>query len=319
MSFLKKEKYEPDQNFYQKVMNYLSLDIQIEKLIIKSGQRSVFLCKKDNHQVVLKISEHYPTSISRIKREIKILNEINSEFFPKVVLEYFVTEEELGYFAEEIEDFDLTLHQAIISDEVTPFFITVEEYIEHKEWDNSLIEEVSEPKNAVSVLEAIFQALDILWGKSIVHRDLKPGNILIKNNLQPVIIDLGIAKSFNEGTQQLTPMFFQSPHTAPFASPEQLNGNKENVTYKSDQFSIGVIFYYIFTRKFPYGDFEREDQLVILKRMHDGEIDSISDLNPSVPKELDSFIIRLLKYQPYERFRTAHDILKELISIKENL
>lgn len=315
MAFIKKEKFIPDAKFFQKVADYLELEIEIDKEIVKSGQRAVYLCNNKKEQLVLKVSEHFPTSISRIKREIKILTEIDSSYFPKIKHEYFVTEHELQYFGEHIQEDDPELSNKITSKEVSPFFITIENYIPHREWDQELIKNFQSLENLTSLVVHIFKGLNILWEKNIVHRDIKPQNILIKEDGVPVIIDLGIAKSLNHGTEQLTPMLFASPHTPHFASPEQLNNDRDGISYKSDQFSVGVILYFILANEFPFGDFEREDKVLILKKMLENKIRPIAN----VPDEVNDFLGRLLKYHPYERYRTYEDITEAIQKIKEQI
>lgn len=319
MSFYKKKKFQPGVDFFQLILNYIEIDISIKNLIVQSGQRAVFYCEKDSNAYVLKISEYFPTAIARIKREIKILTEIDSHYFPKVLKDYFVTEEELNYFAEHIEESHPEIFKAISNQEVTPFFITVEAYIPHRPWDEELVKELSDTRKLLDLAENIFKALSILWDKNIIHRDIKPPNILVKVDYSPVVIDLGIAKSLNPDTEQLTPVLFSSPHTPHFASPEQLNNQNEIVSYKSDQFSVGVILYYILTGEFPFGDFDKEEKLTIVKNMLTNNIKSIKNLELQRTQELEDFIFKLLKYHPHERFRVANDIFSTIQMIREKL
>src|SRR5690606_5109832 len=120
-------------------------------------------------------------------------------------------------------------------------------------WEDHIDSFRADEKLFSNFLKNIFTALNVLWEKKIVHRDLKPDNILIRSDLTPVIIDLGIAKSMREGTQAITHVFGHSPCTPQFAAPEQLANNKTEVTYKSDQFAIGVIAFWVMTGSFPFG------------------------------------------------------------------
>jgi hypothetical protein len=54
-------------------------------------------------QFVLKTCPLNPISVARIKREIKILSDLDSRYFPKLYFQFFITDEVLGYY---IDSFD---------------------------------------------------------------------------------------------------------------------------------------------------------------------------------------------------------------------
>ena len=180
---------------------------------MESGQRKVYMAKNliGDEKFVLKICPLQPILVARIKREITLLSEFNSSYFPKFYFQHFVTEEVLRYFTDNLNP--KTQKDRIIEIEkmdIKPFLVTVEEFVEHNSW-----EEVHgwfhEEKNLIEFLVHIFSGLDLLWQKKVVHRDLKPENILIRPSKVPAIIDLGIAKNMVDGATQLTHPLFPSP------------------------------------------------------------------------------------------------------------
>ncbi len=87
----------------------------------------------------------------------------------------------------------------------------------------------------------------------IIHRDLKPGNILVKKDGIPKLLDFGIAKFIDENlvdnNEGLTRIGIW--HLTPeYASPEQIKG--ERITITSDIYSLGVLLYQILTGAQPY-------------------------------------------------------------------
>ncbi|WP_051417062.1 serine/threonine-protein kinase [Paenibacillus sp. J14] len=98
--------------------------------------------------------------------------------------------------------------------------------------------------------------LDILSGLSeahknkVVHRDLKPTNVLVDIFENVKIIDFGISKILGvtyNNNQTLKDMM-----TVAYASPEQLL--RGNISFTSDFYSVGCLFYYLLTAQDPPED-----------------------------------------------------------------
>jgi serine/threonine protein kinase len=293
----------------------------VQKELSCSGQRTVYIAEEitTGRQVVIKVCNYVQSRVARIQREIKILQSMDSDLFPKVERQSYITKEIIRYF---IDSFDIHTEQDLIrrfeSEDIRPFFVTVEEYVEHMPWaeaKNSLRHEVV----LVDFMETAFRALGMLWEKKIVHRDIKPDNLLVRLNMKPVLIDLGIAKSFSEGTADLTGIGFRSPLTPRYASPEQLQDNKAEVNYKSDQFSFGVVLYELLTDELPYGDIHEIGHEEIARRMLTDDRIRLTARQTSLSRQLAELIDRLLEGYPYKRYRNVDAILAELAVIRSSI
>jgi serine/threonine protein kinase len=205
----------------ERILAFAELPYTVHDLLRCSGQRTVYLGTNTDTDapIVLKICNYAEIRVARIQREIKILQGFDTHYFPKVEKHAYITKETLRYF---FDSFDPRDDGALIAElqaeGLRPFFLTVEEYIEHQAWAD--IQDVLKQEAVlVAFMTDVFRALRMLWKAKIVHRDLKPDNILVRPDMTPTLIDLGIAKSFSEGTLNLTAFGFRSPCTPEYASP----------------------------------------------------------------------------------------------------
>lgn len=299
------------------------------KKLPASGQRDVYLAidLQTDVRFVIKVAHYNKYSIGRIQREIKVLNMLDSPFFSKITVDTFIAGTILDQYYENIFTAAKSLdenHNALKEEylakvkdyqenPIRPFYLTVEEFVENIPWPR-FIAEASELEK-FSFIKDCFLSLDLLWQHKIAHRDLKPDNILIRPRLTPVVIDLGIAKSFNDGTQDLTPDFFKNPHTVRFASPEQILDRKDEINYKSDQYSMGLLSYYLLCGKLPFGTMEDIGPDGVFHNMMNFRYTSIAESGGQCCIEFEDFIKKLLKPEPHQRYRTSKRIFQHLESI----
>ena len=296
------------------LLKFTSFNFKTIKKLKTSGQRTAYLGDHKSVKVVLKITPAIESTVARIQREFSILSNLNTPLFPKILKVAFITRENLENYHDYLIGQDTAKAKEFTNLNFEPFIYTVEEYIENISWNDAL-QKLRDESIFIDFIQKLVTGVALLWEKKIIHRDLKPDNILIRQDLSPTIIDLGIAKSLNPGTRDITSPFFHTPCTPRFASPEQLLNKKTDISYKSDQFSIGVIGYLILTGQYPYGDVEINGLDFVIRKMNSKEpIDfSESHINNG---HLFMLISKLLEVQPYKRYRIAGDIIKQLKAAK---
>ncbi len=103
--------------------------------------------------------------------------------------------------------------------------------------DGVTLTELIRHRGALDETQAIAIAVEIALGltalheKGVIHRDLKPANVMVSEQGQVKLIDLGIAHMASFDDVQ--------PGTRYFASPEQQRG--ERVDVRSDLYSLGCV------------------------------------------------------------------------------
>ncbi|MGM0597173.1 MAG: protein kinase domain-containing protein [Myxococcota bacterium] len=106
-----------------------------------------------------------------------------------------------------------------------------------------------------AIIRQIASALEAAHKNGIIHRDLKPANILVvKGEGEPLvkILDFGIAKlqESSEATSLRTKTG-QVIGTPAYMAPEQAKGENEQITPRTDIYSLGVIAYQMLTGYLP--------------------------------------------------------------------
>ncbi len=134
----------------------------------------------------------------------------------------------------------------------------------------------------------------------VIHRDIKPGNILLRDDGRPVLLDFGIAKLFAPGERYATAT--QPWFTPAYASPEQKRNDP--ISTATDVYALGLVLCELLSAREP-------------KVAEDGRVTAPSQrAAPAWQRrlrgDLDAIVARACAPEPQRRYASAEAFAEDL-------
>lgn len=170
-------------------------------------------------------------------------------------------------------------------------------------------------EEAVRLLMPALSGLAAAHRAGLLHRDLKPDNLLVccerdGTAYDTKVLDFGVAKRLTDVENDDQVPLTRSGTivgTPRYMAPEQLDD--EELSERSDIYSLGVILYEVLAGKLPY----RSSKLrAVLVEILIGQITPIGELRPELPTEFAAVLERALAREPKDRFESVAEFARAL-------
>lgn len=159
-------------------------------------------------------------------------------------------------------------------------------------------------RRMLRLLATVAEGLHAAHEQGIVHRDVKPANILVGNDLTPMLIDFGLARD-----QHVKASFTASGAamgTLAYMAPEQLLHDPGAVDARADTYALGLVLYRALT-----GEDLRQRVATVIHDAHRPFVLS-RRASHAIPTDVQAILYRCLEHRPAHRYATAHDLAADL-------
>lgn len=250
---------------------------RITDLLGKGGMGAVYLAFDIalEQNVAVKINDRQGSeSTSQFIREARLLAGLRHTHLPRVI-DYFI----------------LDTHQVLVMD-----------YIPGVDLREVIAQKGAQPLDQVLKWAGqLGSAIEYLHHQAppIIHRDIKPANIKLTPQGDVILVDFGIAKTYDAAQQTQTGA---TGYTPGFAPPEQYGSGRTGVY--SDQFSLAATIYMLLTAQRP------ED--AVQRALGQSVLTPMNLLNPAVPRQVQLAVEKALAPKVEDRYSSVHEFIAAL-------
>jgi serine/threonine protein kinase/Flp pilus assembly protein TadD len=150
------------------------------------------------------------------------------------------------------------------------------------------------------------EALEHAHQMGVIHRDIKPGNLLVDGRGDLWVTDFGLAQVQTDAKLTMTGDLVG---TLRYMSPEQALAKRVVIDHRTDVYSLGVTLYELLTLEPAFGGTDRQE---LLRQIAFQEPRPPRRLNPAVPSELETVVLKAMAKEPAERYATAQELADDL-------
>ena len=161
-------------------------------------------------------------------------------------------------------------------------------------------------KRLIRMLAAVADALGAAHAEGIVHGDVKPANIVVDDELTPIVVDFGLSRDLFRKIS-LT----KSSHlmgTLSYLAPEQLNDRPGQMCSATDSYALGCVLLRCLTGA------ERGDTFGAYLDACKTPFVLSREIEASIPPPVQAVLYKALELNPLHRYATADLMGKDLRS-----
>ncbi len=169
--------------------------------------------------------------------------------------------------------------------------------------------------DAINYTLQIANALVHSSARGVVHRDIKPSNIIVTPQGRAKLVNMGLARRFERGEDTGLTQSGMTLGTFDYISPEQARDPRD-VDVRGDLYSLGCTLFHMLSGRPP---FPEGTVLQKLLQHQEEPPPDLRKLNPSVPDDLASIVVKLMAKDRDRRYQTPEQLVRDLLTLAGSL
>ena len=161
-----------------------------------------------------------------------------------------------------------------------------------------------EPRRVAHLGQQAASALAHAHSQQVLHRDIKPANLIVNNQDDLWVTDFGVAKAIESEAVTKTG---DVVGTLRYMAPEQIVGSTD---VRSDIYSLGVTLYELLAGRPALDD--ASIRSAIISRKPAPAPPQLRQLNPDVPRDLETILHTAMSINPESRYASAEAFADDL-------
>lgn len=156
------------------------------------------------------------------------------------------------------------------------------------------------------------EALEHAHTLGVVHRDIKPANLMVDSNGELWITDFGLARFQTDVSLTRSGDLVG---TLRYMSPEQALARRGVVDQRTDVYALGLTLYELLTLR---PAFDGRDHHELLRQISQDEPTPPRRINPAVPRDLETIVMKAIRKEPAGRYATAKELADDLRRFRDD-
>jgi serine/threonine protein kinase len=158
----------------------------------------------------------------------------------------------------------------------------------------------------------VAEALAYAHDRGILHRDVKPSNLMLDNDDNVWLTDFGLAKVIDDDSSSMTESG-DLIGTLRYLAPEAIRGNW---SAQSDVYGLGATMYEMLVGRAAFAD---RDRATLIQRIIKSDFVPPRRLVKSIPKKLETIILKSMAGDLDKRYQSAQEVSDELSRFNRGL
>jgi serine/threonine protein kinase/WD40 repeat protein len=157
-------------------------------------------------------------------------------------------------------------------------------------------------RSVARIGQQVAEALAYAHAHKVLHRDIKPSNLLLDHQGTVWLTDFGLAKEEGEDLTRTGDVV----GTLRYLAPERLGGKAD---VRGDIYSLGLTLYELATLRPAFAE---TDRVHLVQRITQVEPTPPRQLDPHLPRDLETIIQKAIAKEPPRRYQTAAELAADL-------